>query len=198
MACCIVKTCKNNYRNSGLKFHNLPANWSNAKEWIKAAGNPHVNREKFRSYRVCSVHFDLKYMVRHRHEVLYGLPPPLSYRGLTEDAVPTLFLPEKSETLDLPEEAICANKTNNSNGELPQPIEFIKVEPTDCCDTVEEIFPEENLEIKEEDLSEEIDIEFAEQCIDYAIKYLKQRRKTNVVNRIEFLENLKKDLPTLE
>ncbi|CAH0564524.1 unnamed protein product [Brassicogethes aeneus] len=111
----MVKNCKNNNRNNKeLKFYTLPKNSLKAKEWVEAADNPIVNMEKPTSYRVCSIHFEPKYLVRHPHEVLYGLAPPKSYRDLTENAVPTLHLPVRSETLemavDLPKEATCAKK----------------------------------------------------------------------------------------
>ncbi|CAH0558145.1 unnamed protein product [Brassicogethes aeneus] len=85
-----------------------------------------------------------------------------------------------------------------SDEDFPQPIESTKEVPTDFCDDMEELVPEENLEAIKKDSSKQIHIEFAEQCIDYAIKYLKQCSKTNLVNRIMFLEGLKKELPTFE
>ncbi|CAH0555369.1 unnamed protein product [Brassicogethes aeneus] len=64
--------------------------------------------------RICAIHFEPKYLVRHPHKVLYGLSPPKAYRGITENAVPTLHLPERSETLEmvvyLPSEATCAKR----------------------------------------------------------------------------------------
>ncbi|CAH0553783.1 unnamed protein product [Brassicogethes aeneus] len=92
----MVKSCKNNNKNNKeLKFFTLPKNSLKAKEWIEAAGNSMVNMEKPKSHRICAIHFEQKYLVRHPHEVLYGLLPPKAYRGLTENAVPTLHLPER-------------------------------------------------------------------------------------------------------
>ncbi|CAH0553780.1 unnamed protein product [Brassicogethes aeneus] len=116
----MVKSCKNNNKNNKeLKFFTLPKNSLKAKEWIEAAGNSMVNMEKPKSHRICAIHFEQKYLVRHPHEVLYGLLPPKAYRGLTENAVPTLHLPERSETLemvvDLPNEATCAKSTKSTS-----------------------------------------------------------------------------------
>ncbi|CAH0545791.1 unnamed protein product [Brassicogethes aeneus] len=78
----------------------------------------------------------------------------------------------------------------DSDGQFTQPIGS-----KEFCDDVKKI---DDLEMKEEDSGEQIYIEFAEQCLDYAIKYLKQCTKTHVVNQVMFLEKLKKDLPTYE
>ncbi|CAH0548844.1 unnamed protein product [Brassicogethes aeneus] len=152
---CAVNSCWGS-KESKHSFPNPSKNLDLFNKWVKLCANKRLlemtPQKIYTNCRVCAKHFTLKDFLRNNR--------------LGRQAYPTLLLPDESGA-------------NNSNGDFPQPMEFIKVEPTDCCDTVEEILPEENLEIKEEDLSEEIDMEFAEQCIDYAIKYLKQRSKTN-------------------
>ncbi|CAH0549639.1 unnamed protein product [Brassicogethes aeneus] len=151
------------------------------KKWIDLSGrlsfhslNPEL---VYRSRRVCHRHF----REEDRATNMY----------LKNGTIPMLHLPANPATFNI-------MGANNSDEDFPQPIKLIKEESTDLCNDMEVIVSEESLKIKEGDSCNQIDVEFAEQCVEYAIKYLKQCSKTNLVNRIMFLENLKKDLTTFE
>ncbi|CAH0548846.1 unnamed protein product [Brassicogethes aeneus] len=101
---------------------------------------------------------------------------------------------------------------------VPQPIS-IKVELEEACEshmdyddtsevlsdnfasekeTDKDIIVGESVVVKDEEPTEIIEKEFAEQCLDYAIKYFQQCTECNVAEEIIFLEKLKEKCPHLK
>ncbi|CAH0548848.1 unnamed protein product [Brassicogethes aeneus] len=191
---CCVRGCS--AINSNIMMHLFPNDDKKFLEWIVFLKREDLlPRGKFnirRSYKVCDKHFSDK----------CKFPTNRNKTNLKAGCIPDILLPDKAA-----DEII-----------VPQPIS-IKVELEEACEshmdyddtsevlsdnfasekeTDKDIIVGESVVVKDEEPTEIIEKEFAEQCLDYAIKYFQQCTECNVAEEIIFLEKLKEKCPHLK